>query len=90
MTEQTLARPALFSRPAPILFFIVVAVLIDQIIKIAVDHYLPLQEVVPVIPMLALYRTYNLGVAFSMLSGMISPPAGKPPASALRRSSGFG
>jgi signal peptidase II len=29
-----------------------------------------LQEVVPVIPMLALYRTYNLGVAFSMLSGM--------------------
>ena len=70
MTEQTLARPALFSRPAPILFFIVVAVLIDQVVKIAVDHYLPLQEVVPVIPMLALYRTYNLGVAFSMLSGM--------------------
>lgn len=70
MTEQTLARPALFSRPAPILFFIVVAVLIDQVVKIAVDHSLPLQEVVPVIPMLALYRTYNLGVAFSMLSGM--------------------
>ncbi|MBX5160888.1 MULTISPECIES: signal peptidase II [unclassified Rhizobium] len=70
MTEQTYARPALFSRPAPILFFIVVAVLIDQAVKIAVDHYLPLQEAVPVIPMLALYRTYNLGVAFSMLSGM--------------------
>ncbi|AUW40461.1 signal peptidase II [Rhizobium leguminosarum] len=70
MTEQTHARPALFSRPAPILFFIVVAVLIDQVVKIAVDHTLPLQEAVPVIPMLALYRTYNLGVAFSMLSGM--------------------
>ncbi|PCD69318.1 signal peptidase II [Rhizobium phaseoli] len=70
MTEPTHARSALFARPAPILFFIVAAVLIDQIIKIAVDHYLPLQEAVPVIPMLALYRTYNLGVAFSMLSGM--------------------
>ncbi|OWV79050.1 lipoprotein signal peptidase [Rhizobium sp. R634] len=70
MTEQTHARLALFSRPAPILFFIVIAVLIDQAVKIAVDHYLPLQEAVPVIPMLALYRTYNLGVAFSMLSGM--------------------
>ncbi|NKF32872.1 signal peptidase II, partial [Pseudomonas sp. BGM005] len=70
MTEPTHARPALFARPAPILFFIAAAVLIDQIVKIAVDHYLPLQEAVPVIPMLALYRTYNLGVAFSMLSGM--------------------
>ncbi|RFC00626.1 signal peptidase II [Rhizobium leguminosarum bv. trifolii] len=70
MTEQTHARPALFSRPAPIIFFIIVAVLLDQIVKIAVDHYLPLQEAVPVIPMLALYRTYNLGVAFSMLEGM--------------------
>ncbi|NLS02084.1 signal peptidase II [Rhizobium sp. P32RR-XVIII] len=70
MTEQPLDRPALFSRPLPILIFILVAVVIDQIVKIAVDHYLPLHEVVPVIPMLALYRTYNLGVAFSMLSGM--------------------
>ena len=70
MTDQTTARPALFSRPLPILIFIVIAVILDQIVKIAVDHYLPLQEAVPVIPMLALYRTYNLGVAFSMLSGM--------------------
>lgn len=70
MTDQTTARPALFSRPLPILIFIVIAVTLDQIVKIAVDHYLPLQEAVPVIPMLALYRTYNLGVAFSMLSGM--------------------
>ena len=76
MTEQTPARPALFSRPAPILFFIIVAVFLDQIVKIAVDHYLPLQEAVPVIPMLALYRTYNLGVAFSMLEGMTSTLAG--------------
>ena len=70
MTDQTLDRPTLFSRPLPILIFIVIAVVLDQIVKIVVDHTLPLQEMVPVIPMLSLYRTYNLGVAFSMLSGM--------------------
>lgn len=68
--EQTPAKPALFSRPLPILIFIVLAVILDQAIKIMVDNWLPLHEVVPVVPMLALYRTYNLGVAFSMLSGM--------------------
>jgi len=55
MTDLATARPALFSRPLPILIFIVIAVILDQIVKIAVDHYLPLQEAVPVIPMLALY-----------------------------------
>ncbi|MET0746618.1 MAG: signal peptidase II [Rhizobium sp.] len=81
MTEITTTTPtriALFSKPLPILFFIVIAVLLDQAIKIAVDNYLPLQQAVnvlprqfiPGLPMLSLYRTYNLGVAFSMLSGM--------------------
>jgi len=60
-------KPTLFSRPAPIFAFIVLAVLTDQIIKVAVEAYLPLQQAVHVIPYLALYRTYNLGVAFSML-----------------------
>ncbi|MBZ9789891.1 signal peptidase II [Rhizobium sp. 3T7] len=72
MTEQTLERPTLFARPLPILIFIIIAVVLDQIVKIVVDHTLPLQEPVHLIPMLALYRTYNLGVAFSMLSGMDS------------------
>ncbi|QRM54019.1 signal peptidase II [Sinorhizobium sp. BG8] len=63
-------HPSLFSRPLPVVIFIVLAVLLDQAIKMAVEHWLPFQEVVPVIPMLALYRTYNFGVAFSMLSGM--------------------
>jgi len=66
--ETPPAKVALFSKPLPILVFIVVAVILDQIIKIAVDNYLPLQQMVPVLPMLGLYRTYNLGVAFSMLS----------------------
>lgn len=65
-----MAKPALFSRPAPAIALILLAVLADQIIKVLVEKYLPLQEMVPVIPFLALYRTYNLGVAFSMLSGM--------------------
>ncbi|MDX3926618.1 MAG: signal peptidase II [Shinella sp.] len=63
-------RASFFSRPAPVALFIVIAVLLDQMVKLAVEAWLPFQEPVPVIPMLALYRTYNFGVAFSMLSGM--------------------
>ncbi|MCO5732648.1 signal peptidase II [Rhizobium sp. SSA_523] len=63
----TSARPTLFSRPVPIMIFVILAVLADQLIKVAVEAYLPLREAVPVAPFLALYRTYNLGVAFSML-----------------------
>ncbi len=37
------AKPTLFSRPLPILIFVVLAVLADQLIKIAVETYLPLQ-----------------------------------------------
>ncbi|MBW9063426.1 signal peptidase II [Rhizobium herbae] len=66
MMEKT----AIFSRPLPILILVVIAVLIDQAIKAAVEMWLPFQQAVPVMPMLALYRTYNYGVAFSMLSGM--------------------
>lgn len=65
-----MAKTALFSKPAPAIILIALALLTDQIIKVLVEAYLPLQEMVPVIPFLALYRTYNLGVAFSMLSGM--------------------
>jgi TrmH family RNA methyltransferase len=60
----------LFSRPLPIAIFILVALAADQLLKYLVEVFLPFQEAVPVIPMLALYRTYNYGVAFSMLSGM--------------------
>jgi signal peptidase II len=63
-------RQTLFSRPLPIALFIVIAVATDQLLKYLVEAFLPFQQAVPVIPMLALYRTYNYGVAFSMLSGM--------------------
>jgi signal peptidase II len=63
-------KTGMFSRFVPALALIVLLLVIDQIVKTLVELYLPLQEMVPVIPMLALYRTYNLGVAFSMLSDM--------------------
>ncbi|EUC00473.1 Lipoprotein signal peptidase [Rhizobium sp. CF080] len=63
-------RVALLSRPLMALIVIVIAVALDQVVKIAVENNLPMQEAVPLLPVLALYRTYNLGVAFSLLSGM--------------------
>ncbi|AHK43198.1 MULTISPECIES: signal peptidase II [Ensifer] len=63
-------KQVLFSRPLPIAVFIALALAADQLIKYLVESYLPFNEAVPVVPMLALYRTYNYGVAFSMLSGM--------------------
>jgi signal peptidase II len=63
-------RVPLISRPLPVAIFIVLALILDQAVKMAVEAYLPMHEAVAVLPMLALYRTYNYGVAFSMLSGM--------------------
>ena len=63
-------RVPLLSRPLPVAIFIVLALILDQAVKMAVEAYLPMHEAVVVLPMLALYRTYNSGVAFSMLSGM--------------------
>jgi signal peptidase II len=63
-------RVSLMSRPLPVISFILLALLLDQAVKFAVEAWLPFQELVPVVPTLALYRTYNYGVAFSMLSGM--------------------
>lgn len=59
-----------FSRPIIAVVLIVIGVILDQVVKTAVEAYLPLNEAVPLLPVLALYRTYNLGVAFSLLSGM--------------------
>ena len=63
-------RIPLMSRPVPVIVLILLALLLDQAVKFAVESWLPFQEAVPVLPVLALYRTYNYGVAFSMLSGM--------------------
>ena len=44
------------------------AVALDQWIKSLVENGLAFQEKVDIVPFLALYRTYNTGVAFSMFS----------------------
>ncbi|BCH20496.1 lipoprotein signal peptidase [Mesorhizobium sp. L-8-10] len=45
-----------------------VAVALDQWIKHLVETRLVLHEAVEMLPFLALYRTYNTGIAFSMFS----------------------
>lgn len=63
-------RTALFSRPLPIAVFIILAVILDQLVKVAVELWLPFGEDVALLPVLALHRIYNYGVAFSMLDHM--------------------
>lgn len=47
---------------------VVVLVAIDQWIKYLVETRLVMHEMVEILPFLALYRTYNTGVAFSMFA----------------------
>lgn len=60
----------LFARPPVASAFIIAALLLDQIIKYLVEQHLPFEQMIEVVPNLALYRTWNEGVAFSFLSGM--------------------
>jgi signal peptidase II len=55
-------------RLAPYAGLVAVAIALDQWIKYVVETRLALHEPVDLLPFLALYRTYNTGVAFSMLS----------------------
>ncbi len=55
-------------RLAPYAGLAAVAVALDQWIKYLVETRLVMHEMVEVLPFLALYRTYNTGIAFSMLS----------------------
>jgi signal peptidase II len=61
MKGRTLAAYALL---------VLAAVAADQFVKAWAEASLPLHEQVDVIPFLALYRTQNTGIAFSMFSGM--------------------
>lgn len=53
---------------APYAALMVAAVALDQWIKHLVETTLPMQQPIEILPFLALYRTYNTGVAFSMFS----------------------
>ncbi len=66
---MSLAR-SLFSRPRFAMALVAVMVALDQLFKWAVETYLPLREQVDVLPVLALYRTHNEGIAFSMLTSI--------------------
>lgn len=52
------------------LILVAFAILVDQASKYWVETSLPLHQSVPLLPFLDLYRTYNTGIAFSMLSSM--------------------
>lgn len=52
----------------PYALLVAVGIAVDQWIKYLVEIGLTLHEKVDVLPFLALFRTYNTGIAFSMLS----------------------
>jgi signal peptidase II len=64
------APGASLARPLPATIIVLVLTMLDQWIKYLVETRLPFEEMVPLIPHLALFRTWNEGVAFSFLSGM--------------------
>lgn len=53
---------------APYGVIVVAAILLDQWVKILVETRLTFQQPVEILPFLALFRTHNTGIAFSMLS----------------------
>ena len=69
MTRAAPKRPSL-GRILPMLTLVIGAIALDQAVKWVVETTLPFHEIVPVIPMLALYRTWNEGIAFSLLQGL--------------------
>lgn len=52
----------------PYALLVIVAMAVDQWIKYLVETGLPFQEKIDLLPFLGLFRTYNTGIAFSMLS----------------------
>ena len=68
--SQIPPKPSPLSRVIPMLLLVASAVAVDQVIKWLVETRLPFHELVPVIPMFALYRTWNEGIAFSLLGGL--------------------
>jgi signal peptidase II len=61
---------ASLSRMGPMLAMVTGAVALDQAIKYLVETRLPFHELIPVMPMLGLFRTWNEGIAFSLLKSL--------------------
>jgi signal peptidase II len=56
-------------KPGVFVFIGLLAFLLDQLSKFWVEASLTYREVVPVAPLLSMYRVYNEGIAFSMFDG---------------------
>ena len=57
-------------RPGVFVWAMIAALVVDQVSKLWVEASLSFQSVVPVVPFVSFYRTYNEGIAFSMLEGL--------------------
>ncbi|RUU04921.1 signal peptidase II [Mesorhizobium sp. USDA-HM6] len=55
---------------SPYALLVVAAIALDQWIKQLVENGLAFQEKVDLLPFLALFRTYNTGIAFSLFSSL--------------------
>ena len=61
-------KPGILKSLTPYAALVIVAMALDQWIKYLVETGLPFQEKIDLLPFLGLFRTYNTGIAFSMLS----------------------
>lgn len=61
-------KPGTLKSLTPYAALVIVAMALDQWIKYLVETGLPFQEKIDLLPFLGLFRTYNTGIAFSMLS----------------------
>ena len=68
MTDSQAFHRTMLSRPLPALLVIGAGLAVDQATKFLVETHLPVEQAVGVLPVLSLYRTFNEGIAFSMLS----------------------
>lgn len=57
-------------RPGPFVWLVPITILIDQICKFYVESSLPYAEPVGFLPFVSLYRTWNEGIAFSLLASL--------------------
>lgn len=54
----------------PTILVMIAAIFIDQMVKFRIEDTMQYGEQIDILPFLALYRTHNTGIAFSLLSGL--------------------
>jgi signal peptidase II len=68
MADATAKRP---DRPFSLIGLSVIGltIVVDQVAKLVAERTLPFEVPIDLLPILSLYRVYNTGIAFSLLSG---------------------